>query len=139
MERPMKNKAYVKRIADSKAVILVKRECACGKGEGCNANCFAAQNETIEAEAENEIKAKAGDYVEVEAKTSSILLYSAVVFVLPVFCGLLLYFAARLFTENIFLPYAVSAAGFFSSIGFLYFFLNNMVKGRNDFKITKIL
>ena len=135
----MKSKAYVKGITDSKAVLLIRRECACGKAEGCNAKCFAPQNETIEVETDNEIGAKAGDFVEVEAKTSAILLYSAIVFVMPVFCGLLLYFAARAFTDNVIAPYAVSAAGFGLSIGFLYFFLNNMVKGRNDFKITKII
>lgn len=139
MGKQMKNKAYVKQTTCGKALLLIKRECACGKSEGCNVKCFAAGSETIEVETDNEIEAKAGDFVEVEGKTSAILLYSAVVFVLPVFCGLLLYFLAGAFTQNAVLPYAISLAGFLLSIVFLYYFLNNIVKGRNDFKITKIL
>lgn len=135
----MKTKAYVKEVSRGKAVILVRRECACAKTRRCDANCFTLQSEIIEAVTDNEARAKAGDFVEVEAKSSAILLYAAVVFILPVFTGLFLYFIAGIFTENIILPYAVSAAGFVLSIGFLYFFLNNIVKGRNDFKITKIL
>jgi len=135
----MENRAYVKEIIGDKAVILVKRECACGKAEHCEAKCFALKSETIEVTTDNEIKAKTGDFVEVAAKSSSILLYAAIVFVMPVFCGLFLYFIARIFTDNIILPYVISLAGFVFSIGFLYFFLNNIVKGRNDFKITKIL
>jgi len=135
----MNSKAYVKEITGGKAVLSVKRECACSGKEVCTAKCFTLQNETIEVTTDNEIGAKPGDYVEVEGKTSAILIYSAVVFILPVFTGLLLYFIARFFTENIILPYIISGTGFILSVVFLYYFLNNIVKGRNDFKITRIL
>jgi positive regulator of sigma E activity len=139
MEKLMKNKAYVKEITCGKAILVIKRECACSKNESCNVKCFTLQNEIIETIADNSIGVKAGDFVEVEAKNSAILMYSAVVFILPVFAGLTLYFIARIFIKNIVLPYVISAAGFGLSIGFLYFFLNNIAKSRNDFKITKIL
>lgn len=135
----MTNKAYVKEINGDKAVLSVKRECACGGKENCSAKCFTLQSEIIEVITDNEIGAKAGDYVEVEGKTSAILTYAAIVFILPVFTGLLLYFIAQAFTENIILPYIISGTGFILSVVFLYYFLNNIVKGRNDFKITKIL
>jgi positive regulator of sigma E activity len=139
MEKQMKSKAYVKETTEDKAVILVKRECACGSKEGCGAKCFALQSETIEAQADNAIGARAGDFVEVEGKTSAILSYAAIVFVLPVFAGLSLYFVAQALTQNIVLPYVASLAGFVLSVVFLYFFLNNLIKGKNNFKITKIL
>ena len=135
----MNNKAYVKEIIADKAVLSVKRECMCGGKENCNAKCFTFQNEIIEVTTDNEIGANAGDYVEVEGKTSAILVYAAVVFILPVFTGLLLYCIAQFFTENIVAPYIISGVGFILSVVFLYYFLNNIVKGRNDFKITKIL
>ena len=137
----MTNKAYVKEIIENenKAVLSVKRECMCNGKESCNVKCFTLQNEIIEVTTDNEIGAKAGDYVEVEGKTSAILIYSAIVFILPVFTGLLLYFVAQIFIKNIILPYIISGTGFVLSIIFLYYFLNNIVKGRNDFKITKIL
>ena len=135
----MKNKAYVKEINGDKAVLSVKRECACNGKESCNAKCFTLQGDIIEITTDNEIGAKAGDYVEVEGKTSAILTYAAVVFILPVFMGLLLYFTAQAFIKNIILPYIISGMGFMLSVVFLYYFLNNIVKGRDDFKITKIL
>jgi len=135
----MTNKAYVKKIIGNKAVLTVKRECACGGKDSCNVKCFALQNEIIEITLDNEIGAKPGDFVEIEGKTSAILAYAAVVFILPVFTGLLFYFITRAFTKNIIAPYIVSGTGFLLSVVFLYFFLNNIVKGRSDFKITKIL
>ena len=135
----MTNKAYVKEITGDKAVLSVKRECACAGKENCAVKCFTLQSEVIEITTDNEIGANVGDYVEVEGKTSAILIYAAVVFILPVFTGLLLYFIAQAFTENIILPYIISGTGFILSVVFLYYFLNNIVKGRNDFKITKIL
>lgn len=135
----MNKKAFVKDIIGGKAVLSVKRECMCAGKDNCNAKCFTLQSDVIEVAADNEIGAKAGDFVEVEGKTSAILIYSAVVFILPVFMGLSLYFIAGMFTRDIILPYIISFAGFLASVGFLYFFLNNIIKGRNDFKITKIL
>ena len=135
----MIKKAYVKEIADDKAVLKVKRECACGGKDNCGIKCFSLQSDVIEVSAANEMGAKAGDYVEIEGKASAILIYSAIVFILPVFTGLILYFIGQLFSKNEILPYIVSGIGFVLSVVFLYFFLNNIVKGRNDFKITKIL
>ena len=135
----MKNKAYVKKIADGKAVLSVKRECACAGKENCNVKCFTLQSDVIEVTTDNNIGVKAGDFVEVEGKTTAILLYAAIVFILPLFTGLLLYFVTQIFTKNIILPYIISGTGFILSVAFLYFFLNKIVKGRNDFKMTKIL
>ena len=137
----MTNKAYVKETAGGKAVLTVKRECACGGKDACNAKCFTLQGDIdiIEVTLENEIGAKPGDFVEIEGKTPAILIYAAIVFIMPVFTGLLLYFIARAFTENIILPYIIAGTGFILSVVFLYYFLNNIVKGRNDFIITKIL
>jgi sigma-E factor negative regulatory protein RseC len=136
----MTNKAYVKETVGEKAVLSIKRECACGGKESCNAKCFTLQNDTIELEIENKIRAKAGDFVEVEGNSSAVLAYAAVAFILPVFTGILLYFTARAFMgENNILPYIISGTGFILSIVFLHFFLNNKIKGRNDFKVTKIL
>ena len=135
----MNKKAYVKEIIENKAVLSVKRECACGGQENCNAKCFTLQSDVIEVTIDNEIGAKAGDYVEIEGKTSAVMIYSMVVFILPVLTGFLLYFISRLFVKNIVLPYVISFIGFILSVVFLYYFLNNIVKGRNDFKITKIL
>ena len=135
----MKNRAYVKDITGGKAILSIKRECMCGGKENCNAKCFALQSDIIEVATDNEIGAKIGDYVEVEGKTPAILTYAATVFILPVFIGLLFYFITQAFIKNSITPYIVSVTGFLLSVVFLYFFLNNIIKGKNDIKITKIL
>ena len=139
MVSKMTNRAYVKEIIGDKAILSVKRECACAGKDNCNAKCFTLQNDIIETEITNSIGAKAGDYVEVEGQTGVILGYSALVFIMPVFTGFILYFIAQMFTDNIILPYIISGGGFILSVVFLYYFLNNIVKSRDDFKITKIL
>jgi len=60
-------------------------------------------------------------------------------FILPVFVGLLLYFIAQEFTKHIILPYVISSVGFIGLLICGSMFLNNKIKDRNDFKITKIL
>ena len=135
----MTGKAYVKEIIGDKVVLSVKRECACGGKDTCNVKCFALQDDIIEVKINNGINAKPGDFVEIEGKTSAILMYAALVFIMPVFTGLLLYFITQAFTKDIILPYIICGAGFVLSVVFLYFFLNNIIKNRNDFKVTKIL
>jgi len=135
----MNKKAYVKNISGDKAVLSVKRECMCAGRENCNAKCFTLQSDVIEVAADNPLGAKAGDFVEVEGKTSAVLAYSAVIFILPVFSGLLFYFIAQALTKSIIAPYIVSLAGFIASFVFLYFLLSGTAKNKNDFKITKIL
>lgn len=135
----MNKKAYVKNIKGCKAVLAVKRECACAGKENCDIKCFTLQNDIIEISADNEIGARTGDFVEIESKTSLILIYSFIVFIMPVFTGLAVYFIADYFTEKVIAPYIISGIGFILSIGFLYFFLNSMIKEKNNFKITKIL
>lgn len=138
----MKNKAYVKEITGGKAVLKVKRECACGGKDNCNVRCFYLQSDIIEVTVENEAGAKEGDYVEVEGKTPAILIYAAVAFIIPVFIGIVLYYITNnMFqnSDNEIFSYIISGSGFVLSVVFLYFLLNNTAKRRNDFKITKIL
>ena len=135
----MINKAYVKKRTGDKVIISVKRDCMCAGKDTCNIKCFSLQNDTLEVTTDNRIGAQPGDFVEVEGKTSAILVYCAIAFILPVFIGLLLYFAARVFTGEGLLPYVVSGAGFVLSVGLVCFLLNRVVKGREDFRITRIL
>jgi len=135
----MNNKAYVKDIIGDKAVLSIKRECMCGGKENCDSKCFALQSDIIEITTDNLIKAKTGDYVEVEGKTSAVLVYSAIVFIMPIFSAFFLYFIVQAITENIILPYIISGVFFIFSLIFGSFLLNNKIKAKNNFKITKIL
>jgi sigma-E factor negative regulatory protein RseC len=137
----MKNIAYVKEISGDNAVLKIKRECACGGKERCGAKCFTFADDMLEAVIYNNIGAKAGDYVEIEGNAAAVLIYAGAVFIMPVFAGLLLYFIADFFINNIAAPYIISGSGFVLSIICLYYFFNNIAKKRKsrDFKITKII
>jgi sigma-E factor negative regulatory protein RseC len=137
----MTKKAYVEEIDGDMAVLKIKRECACQNKYSCDVNvkCFSLQEETIIIAIKNNVGAKTGDFVEVESKASSILLYAAVVFLLPLIVGLSVYFIALKFTANEIMPYILSGVSFIASIVFLYYFLNKIVKGREDFVIGRIL
>jgi positive regulator of sigma E activity len=135
----MKKKAYVEKIEGDTAVLKIKRECACQNNSSCSIKCFSFGEEIITLAVKNGIGAKAGDFVEVESKTSSILLYAAVVFLLPLIVGFSAYFIAASFVSDTVTPYIASGICFVGSILFLYYFLNKIVKGRDDFIIGRIL
>lgn len=138
----MKKKAYVEKTDGNMAVLRIKRECACQNKYACSAQCFAfqsSQEEIITVAVKNDIGAKDGDFVEVESKASAILLYAAVVFLLPLISGFTAYFIARNFLSDDITPYIISGVCFIISIFFLYYFLNRIVKGREDFVIARIL
>jgi positive regulator of sigma E activity len=137
----MKNVAYVKEISGENAVIKIRRECACSLRERCGAKCFTLANEVIEAVIYNNIGAEAGDYVEVEGNAPAALIYASLVFILPVFAGLILYFTADFFISNIAAPYIIAGTGFILSVVFLYRMMNRLAAKRNlsDLKITKII
>jgi sigma-E factor negative regulatory protein RseC len=137
----MKNIAYVKEISGENAVLKIRRECACSLMERCGTKCFTLADEIIETEVYNSIGAKAGDYVEVEGNAPVVLIYASLVFMLPVFIGLILYFTAFFFINNIAAPYIIAGIGFVLAVIFLYRIMNKLAAKRNlsDLKITKII
>ncbi|MCL2096632.1 MAG: SoxR reducing system RseC family protein [Oscillospiraceae bacterium] len=137
----MISKAYVKEIIGGRAVLSVKRECACELRENCDVKkCLTLQDEAIEIVTDNsKIGARAGDFVEVEGKTPAILLYCLVVFILPVFTGIFSYFIAGKLTENIIVPYIISGISSGISMILSCFRINAAAEKREDYKITKIL
>ena len=138
---PMIKKAYVEEVNGDTVVLKIKRECACQNKYSCVKKCFTLQDEiiTVTVKMENDIGVKAGDFVEVEGNSSSILRYAAVAFLLPIFISLSAYFISLRLTSNEIISYVIAGASFGGSIVFLYYFLNKTAKNRNDFTIGKIL
>ena len=145
----MTKKAYVEAIDGEMAVLKIKRECTCQNKYSCDAKCFSVslqdmgqdsvKNEIIKTAVKNDIGAKAGDLVEVETKTSSILIYTSIVFLLPLIVGLSAYFIAFEFISGEAAPYIISVISFAAAILFSYYFLDKIVKGKENFVIGKIL
>lgn len=133
----MIQKAIVDSVTDEHITLIIKRQCACNKKDECTIKCFSLADENINVKLRNIYRYKKGDIVEVEAKTSSILLYAAVVFIMPLVFGLLSYYITSLFTQNIIIPYAVSGSAFILSVLFLYFGLNRVVSKKENFKIKQ--
>ena len=137
----MTKRAYVEAIDGEMAVLNIKRECTCQNKYACDAKCFSVslQDEIIKTSVKNNIGAKAGDLVEVETKTSSILIYTSVVFLLPLIVGLSAYFVTSEFISGEIMPYVISVISFAASILFSYYFLDKIVKSKENFVIGKIL
>jgi positive regulator of sigma E activity len=137
----MKNIAYVKEISGGNAVLRIKRECMCGGKEKCGAKCFALADDMLEAVIYNNIGAEAGDYVEIEGNTRAVLIYAALLFIMPVFTGIFLYFIINFYIGGAVMPYVVSGAACALNIFAGLYFLNKTAAKRksSDFKITKII
>ena len=132
-------KAYVEKTDGDMAILKIKRECACQNKYSCSTKCFLVREEIITIAVKNNIGAKQGDFVEVESRVSLILIYAAAAFLLPLVVGLAAYFIALKYISGETVPYIISGICFSISIVLLYYILNKIAKGRNDFVIRKIL
>lgn len=131
----MKQTAVIKSTADGKTVVRVKRESAC---DGCHSREFCIGcSKTIETAAINDVGARIGDTVVIEASSPDILLYSMLDFIVPVVLGIAGYIAA----EHI---GGVTVAAIVSIALFLISFvvmlkLTNLLAGRKtEIHITEI-
>ena len=132
----MKQYGRVVDIDGNIAKVECERQSACAACEN-SANCVE-KCKKVYASASNEIKAEVGDMVEIETDTGRVILYSFVVFVVPVIMAVLSYFCAdRLFGENI--AVAVTFIVLVFSLILFAFVLNRRQKGRTVSRIVKIL
>ena len=110
---------------EKQAVILVKRESACGHDcVSCGAGCGGG--EMISATAENPVGAKKGDVVTVCTSTGRVISSAFVVYILP-----LLFFFSFYFLAEVFLPWKYSAI-IASSVGFIIAVLNVLLFGKRS-------
>ncbi len=103
----MKRSAVVESVENGKTVVAFLREDAC---ESCSGRHFCMNAKKTKAEVKNSIGAKPGDTVEIETETSSLLLYSFLLFLAPVLLALAMYV---IFIDiNATLAYILTAVGF---------------------------
>ena len=85
----MVNSGYVKKTNENgTAVVVFKRESACG---GNCASCSGCAASEIEAVALNQVGAVQGDYVTVESETKDVLLSAFILYMVPVFIFIVAY------------------------------------------------
>ena len=95
----MKQLATVESVSGNTAKIKVKRESACA---GCKSEDFCAScMKVVTADAINDIGAVAGDIVNIESESKTILKYAVCTFVLPIIIALSAYtVTARIFSNE---------------------------------------
>jgi len=108
--------------ADGKiAEVEAERKSACEgchKGaDGCAACSLLGPNKKITCKALNKAGAAIGDTVEIESDSRRMLIYAAVIFILPVVAGIAGYLLASLLSDSELVRAAAAAAGFAVSIG----------------------
>lgn len=119
------------------AVVQVIRTSACGEKCGsCKGGCSV---EDIFVEAINDLSAERGDIVEIEAKSSEIMGYASLLYILPlmVLIGSILA-ALKLFPQNAASEMIALAIGF-GLMAISFFLIHRYARERTvDFQITRI-
>lgn len=142
----MRTKATVKALQDDLAIVEAERASACEgchkktEGEnGCSVCSLVGGDRRFTATAENSIGAQVGDIVFVESATSRVMLYAAMVFLLPILLAFGGFAIAAIFTDH------TGGRLIGALIGFLLCFLGLRIysaylqKKRPDVVITEIL
>lgn len=128
----MFSSGYVKEIkSDGTAVVVFKRESACG---GNCSSCSGCSSSELEAVVINEINAVKGDYVTVESKTKDVLLSAFILYMVPIFVFIAAYLVFEKFGNTIALITAL--------FSFFLSFIFAKIRGRKTegtVKITEII
>jgi len=143
----MKQKAEVLEIKGKNALVSVRRSSmceGCEKQGGCGSSCAAGEllgaAKTMTVLASNEIGAKAGDMVEVESESKTVLGYAALVFLFPILLCALFYGAAVTFGWGETASLVSALIGF--AAAFPVILIVDRIKkkrARPDIRITRIL
>lgn len=132
----MKQKGTVIDTDKDFATVEVMRTSACvgcSKQEGC----IACRKKT-KTLAYNPIGAKKGDKVDLESKSSTVLLYAALVFVLPVLLAVSGYVLASYLFKHTALQIIIPACIFISAYVIIYFVFDRNPKTKKSVVITNI-
>ena len=126
------------------AVIKVERQSACEgchratEENGCSVCTLLGGKNAANARARNDLGATVGDRVAIESRTSRILSYAALVFLLPVACLLAGYFIGTLIGGET-VALIAAAAAFLASLAVLYCYSRFVVAKRLDIEIVSVV
>ncbi len=126
------------------AIVEVQRKSACEgchkmtSGEGCGVCSLMGSDRQFTARAENRVGAEVGDVVEVSSPTGRVLFYSALVFLLPVVVGILLYAVSGAFFEKELYRYVLLVGGFVACFFGVWLYSRLVLSKRCDVEIVRI-
>ena len=142
----MRTKATVKALQGDLAIVEAERASACEgchkktEGEnGCAVCSLVGGERRFTATAENHIGARIGDTVFVESATSRVMLYAAMVFLLPILLAFGGYGIVAIFTDQTGFRLIGALVGFLLCFLGLRIYSAHLQKKRPDVVITEIL
>lgn len=139
----MRVKATVKETDGKIAIVESERLSACEgchkHAEGCSVCSLMGSNRIITARAKNSMGAEAGDVVEIETETGTVLFYALLVFVLPVVVMLGLYALSAGIGMQEKWRYISAALGFALTFFGLWIYSKFSVSKKCDAEIVSII
>ena len=140
----MQTKATVTSIDGAFATVEAERTSACDgchKAEegGCSVCSLMGSDRKIATRANNPLGAKIGDRVLIESKTSRMLWYGALVFILPIVVALLAWGIVSQFTSAIATPAIAALIGFALVLICVSIYSKKVLACRCDVEIVEIL
>lgn len=127
------------------ATVSVARHAACdgchknADGTGCSVCTLLGGNREARARALNTAGAAVGDTVEVESRTGRMLLYAALVFLLPVVLCLAGYFAGLAVSGREGVALGVAACAFALALFAVWLFSRLVIAHRLDVEILRVV
>lgn len=125
------------------AIVETARKSACEGchkgGDGCAACSLLGPDRKISCRAENAAGALPGDRVMIESSSSRMILYAAVIFILPVLAGLAAYLTASAFGASAVLRGAAAAAAFLLVFAGAAFWSSAVSRRRPDVFVSAVL
>lgn len=140
----MQTKATVISLDGNYAIVETERTSACegchkATDGGCSVCSMLGSDKKLAARALNTVGAKVGDRVSVESRTGRMLLYAALVFLLPLFLALAGWGIATLVTDLLHWHLIGAAIGFVGCFAGLFIYSKHLKNTRCDIEITEIL
>lgn len=141
----MLNTAVVIEADRDRAVVRVERKSACegchkaSGGKDCAVCGLVGGNRTVDARAINSVGAGVGDTVEIESASSLVLLYAALVFLLPTVLAIVGYGVAYLLGSDEWVRIAFAAAGAAIALAVAAIVSRAVGRRRCDVKIIKVI
>ena len=140
----MQTQATVRATDGSIATVEVQRSSACegchkAADGGCSVCSMLGGDRKMAARAYNAVGAKVGDRVLIESKTSRMMWYAVLVFLLPLVLCIAGYFVAAALTDSLLWRFLGGAFGFLATFVGIFIYSKFLQKKKCDIEIVEIL
>ncbi|MBQ9785263.1 MAG: SoxR reducing system RseC family protein [Clostridia bacterium] len=140
----MQTRAKVTAVDGKFATVEVERTSACegchkAEDGGCSVCSMLGSDRKMSARAHNAAGASVGDLVMIESKTSRMLWYALLVFVLPIVLCIAGWFIASMMTESQGLRLLGAGIGFLATFVGVFIYSKILQKKTCDIEITEIV